>query len=109
MTEERDDGQPTVYDDTGTASSQTPERDRSGMAITGLILGIASIMLALIPIIGLISGILGIIFGSLGLRSTRRKSAGWGLGLGIAGVVLSFIAFVIEIASIVAGLPSIHG
>lgn len=65
---------------------------RSGKAIASLVLGIASIFMSFF---GIATAVLAIVFGALGLRETSRQPfvkgramAGWGLGLGIAYLVI---------------------
>lgn len=68
---------------------QAPD-SRGGMAITGLVLGIISLLAWLIPCLGALVSIPGIIFAALGMKSIRRKTmATWGLVLSIIGIVLS--------------------
>lgn len=62
----------------------------NGLAITGLILGILSVVLNLIPFFPYLLAILAVIFSPLGLKSEKRKLAIAGLILGIAAFLLKF-------------------
>lgn len=80
--------QPTGYARTGNGAP------RNGMGIAALVLGIISVITGLL---GIVLGTLAVIFGSIGLgragrgEATNKAMAGWGLGLGIAGVVIGLI------------------
>lgn len=69
---------------------------RNGMGIASLVLGILSIFTG---VFGLVLGTLAIIFGAVGIgranrgEATNKTMSGWGLGLGIAGILVSFIYF----------------
>lgn len=73
----------------------------SGLAITGLILGILAIVASPIPIVNnvaIVPAILGFIFGIIamfGISKGKKK----GKGLAISGIVLSVIAFAIVLVS----------
>jgi len=64
------------------------------MGIAALVLGIVGLLTG---VLGIILGALAIIFGGIGIgranrgEATNKTMSGWGLGLGIAGVVLGFI------------------
>lgn len=64
------------------------------MGIAALVLGILSLLTG---IFGLILGVLAVIFGSVGVgranrgEATNKTMAGWGLGLGVAGILISLI------------------
>jgi hypothetical protein len=66
------------------------------MGIAALVLGILSLLTG---VVGLILGALAVIFGGIGIgranrgEATNKTMAGWGLGLGIAGILLSFVYF----------------
>lgn len=62
--------------------------DKTGFAITSLILGIASIVLGLIPFAGIVLGTPGMIFGFL----DKSKS-----GIRTAGIVTSIIGVAISL------------
>lgn len=67
------------------------------MGTAALVLGILSVLSGAL---GLILGTLAVIFGAVGVgranrgEASNKAMAGWGLGLGIAGIVISlfFIA-----------------
>ncbi len=77
--------------------SLPPVKDKSGLAVASLIIGIASFLLAFIPCIGAISSILGIVFGALSLRSSKKK-------LALAGLILSCVTLLFSIIAPIAGL-----
>lgn len=68
------------------------------MGVAALVLGILALLTG---VLGLVLGVLAIIFGAIGIgRANRREAtnktmAGWGLGLGIAGLFLSFFYWVL--------------
>ena len=72
----------------------SPRVKRNGMGIASLILGILSLLTG---VFGLILGTLAIIFGAVGIgranrgEATNKTMSGWGLGLGIVGIIVSFI------------------
>lgn len=60
----------------------------NGKATASLVLGIVSMITWLLPLFGYPVSIVGIVMGAFGLQSEKR-------GMGIAGLVLSIIGFVI--------------
>jgi len=74
-----------------TQASVQPQTPRKGnaLAITGMILGIVSVVLCWLPIVSLPCGIGGLIFSILGIR--RAKTTGTGRGVALAGLVLSIL------------------
>ncbi len=72
-------------------------------ATISLVLGIASILLVLVPSMvcgaGMIGGIIGIILGTMGLKSRAKLMA-------IIGIVLSSIGIIIGILNIVSVLQA---
>jgi len=71
---------------------QSEKKDSSGFAVASLVLGIIS----LLPIccVNLITAILAFIFGLISLKSSKK-------GLAIAGIVLSIIAVLIAVVTII--------
>ena len=72
-----------------------PEKG-GGMAIAGLILGIASIPVAFIPICGFIAAVLGFIFSILGRRAPSKRT------MATIGMILSIIGFILAV--VITGL-----
>ena len=66
------------------------------MAITGMILGILSIVFCWIPILGLVLAIIGLILGVKGLNNAKQME-GKGKGMGIAGVSCGSVGIVLSI------------
>lgn len=67
---------------------------QTGMGITSLVMGIASIPLVFVCYLGIPCAIMGIIFGILSLKTAGR-------GMGIAGIITSCVSFLLLIAVIV--------
>ena len=63
----------------------------TGGAVGGLILGIWSIICAMITVFAFINAGLAIALGCYGLGSSRKKMAAFGIVLGIAGLLMSFM------------------
>ena len=80
-----------------TAIAGTGTQPRNGMGITALVLGIVGLLLSWVPFVW-ITSILAIIFGALGAKrasrgeATNRGMALWGMWLGIAAVIIWFLA-----------------
>ena len=75
--------------------SESVEKNSSGLATAGMVLGIISVVLSFIPIINNIAffiGILALIFGIIGIVKKAGK------GKAIAGVVLGILSIVITLA-----------
>jgi len=72
------------------------EKDRKGLSITSLIVGVVSFGAWLLPICGLPLSIFGLVVGILSRGSSRRKAA-------IAGIILCSISLVLGIANGVFG------
>ena len=79
-------------------SQEIPE-GHSGLAIAGFVLGILGTCSCCIPLINIPLGIVGLILSILGIKSRYR-------GLAIAGVVLSSIAIVLGILTVLAIIVS---
>jgi len=73
--------------------SQTPPRAGNGLALTGMILGIVSLISCWIGYVSLPAAIAAIIFGILGMR--RAKATGTGRGMAIAGLVLGIVGLIL--------------
>jgi hypothetical protein len=84
------------------ANSATPERipaaverkERRGVAITALVLGLVSIAGSPLPILNnatIIAGIIGVPFGIIGLFGVKKTTAAVGLVLAIGGVVIGLM------------------
>lgn len=71
-----------------------PRPERAGMAITALVLGIASLVLCWSAFGGLVLGLLAVVFGVVGLRRARRGEAG-GQGRAVAGLICGVLGFVL--------------
>ncbi len=69
---------------------------KNGMAITGFVLSIISLILCWLVLIDLIFIIPAIVFSAIGLRKANQESRPHG-GLAIAGLVISGIALIIMI------------
>jgi len=74
-------------------ATQTPPRAGNGLALTGMILGIVSVISFLIGFISLPAGIAGVVFSIFGMR--RAKATGTGRGMAIAGLVLSILGLIL--------------
>jgi hypothetical protein len=77
----------------------------NGMAVTGMVVGILSLVLFWASLLGLLLAVLGIIFSSVGM-SQCTKTGQQGKGMAIAGLVCSLIAtaFWVAIVIIVASI-----
>jgi hypothetical protein len=84
-------GSPPPYGGYPTATSEQQGRS-NGFAVTGLILGIVSILLCFLNFLDLVLIIPGIVFASLGINRSRRT--GTGKGMAIAGLVCSVVAII---------------
>ncbi len=76
------------------------KKPTSGLAVTGLVLGIIAVFSAFVPLLNLLSFpfvLLAIIFGIIGLVQTM-KGAKAGKGLAIAGLVLGVLALLVTAA-----------
>lgn len=71
--------------------------DRSGRAIAALVLGIAGILVSLVPVIGLPLQIIGLILGIQSRASAKR-------GMAIAGIILCSIGMAISLMSALFGI-----
>ena len=81
-----------------------PAKNRKGLAIAAMVLGIVSIVFFCVWYISIPCAILAIIFGILSIKSTRRGMAIAGISTGAVGFVLmlllyAFIFFVIGVGT----------
>ncbi len=81
-----------------------PVKNRKGLAIAAMVLGIVSIVFFCVWYISIPCAILAIIFGILSIKSTRRGMAIAGISTGAVGFVLmlllyAFIFFVIGVGT----------
>ena len=70
--------------------TESVSNEKLGFQVTGFVLGIVSMLIALLPGLVLVTATLGIIFSSLGSKRSKLK------GLAIAGIVLGIVAAVIN-------------
>ena len=75
----------------------------NGMAITGMVMGILSI-LSIYPCCGIPFNILGIIFSSIGLKQIKSNQHQGGRGMAIAGLICSIISLVLLVVFIGLGI-----
>jgi uncharacterized protein DUF4339/uncharacterized protein DUF4190 len=81
-------------------------RSTSGFAVTGMILGILSLLTACCCY-GLPFNVLGLVFSIIGLITIRGSPERYdGLGMAIAGLVLSALSILLAILFLVAGFAS---
>ncbi len=66
------------------------QKDRKGLSIAALVLGIFALILSCTVFVSLIFGLIAIILGVLGLKSSKR-------GMSIAGIVTGAIGMVIAV------------
>ena len=76
---------------TDPASLDPEERTNKFYALASAALGMLSLCGGLVPIFGVILGILGIVLGILGRRSENKRSATFGIGLSIIGLLTAII------------------
>lgn len=77
--------------------SEVPQvKDRKGMALASMILGLVGIVVWLLPILGVPVTIIGLILGILGVKSSRK-------GMAIAGIILCSLFLLASIGSSVIG------
>lgn len=83
-----------------TAVATTGTQPRNGMGVTALVLGIVGLLLSWLPFVW-VTSILAIVFGAIGAKRARRGEATnrtmalWGMWLGIAAVIVWFLAAVL--------------
>ncbi|MCL1846454.1 MAG: DUF2510 domain-containing protein [Coriobacteriia bacterium] len=79
-------------------------KDRKGFALTGMIIGIASVLLCCFNALDLPLAILAIIFSILGLKSSRKGMAIAGIILGALGLIAAGVILATAIYD-----PTIYG
>ena len=93
----------------GTAASPMAGQGAStnGMAITGMICGILSLLTGCCcTLFGLPFSILGVIFSIIGLSQLKKNPGQGGRGMAIAGLICSIISIVIMVLLVVLGMAS---
>lgn len=81
------------------ANMQPPKK--SGLAIAGMVLGIVAIATSFLPIINngsFFLALIGLIFAIVGMVSIRKGKSS-GMGMAVAGLVLSIVAIVVVLGS----------
>ncbi|MDE8702620.1 DUF5067 domain-containing protein [Adlercreutzia equolifaciens] len=76
------------------------KKPTSGMAVTGLVLGIIALISSVVPLLNLLSFpfvLLAIIFGAIGVFQTVKGAKG-GKGIAISGLVLGVLALIVTVA-----------
>lgn len=74
-------------------TTKEPQKDRKGLAIAAMVLGIISLVLFCVWFISIPCAILAIIFGILSLKSTGRGMAIAGISTGAVGFILMIILY----------------
>lgn len=75
---------------------ETQQKDRQGLAIASLVLGILDLIAWFFPICGLPIGIAGLVLGIMSIKSESRR-------LAIAGLIMSAIGLLLSIANGIGG------
>ena len=70
------------------------EKNKSGMGIASLVLGIISVLTCLFWYMALPTGVLAIVFGAKSIKNTGSKLGKAGLILGIVGLALFIFIYV---------------
>ncbi len=84
--------------------TKMPEKDRKGLAIASMVLGIVALVLFCVWYISIPCAILALVFGIISLKSSKRGMAIAGISTGSVGFVLmillyAFIFFVIGVGT----------
>ena len=90
-------------------SMPPPQGNSSGLAIAGMILGIAGILGSWIPFLNIISiliAIIGLILSLIALKQCREKKLE-GRGMAIAGLILSSLTIIISIIFLIWGFQAV--
>ena len=67
-------------------------KEKKGLSIAALVLGLVGLLAWILPIIGLPVGVVGLVLGIVGIKKGARKRA-------VAGIVLSIISLLLTIAN----------
>lgn len=99
------DQQPTSNPSRSNDSNQTPKqsdhRSTSGLAITGLVLGIIAVILSFIPIVNNVAaviGVIGAIFAIIGIVKTGKKGKKKGRVMSIIATILCVLSVIITLS-----------
>lgn len=78
----------------------------NGIGVAGFILSILALFLGWIPFIGWVMWVLGLIFSAIGISKAKKIKKG--MGLSVAGLVISLIGVVLIIvfAGVIAGMAA---
>lgn len=85
---------------------QLPTQGTNGMAITGMVIGILSI-LSIYPCLGLPFNILGTIFSYVALGQIKTNPQQGGHGMAVAGLVCSLISLGLAIIGLIIGFIAV--
>ena len=95
----KDDSTPYEYINSRTGYREypnPPQEPSPFFAILGMIFGILTVILSIIPFLGILAGALAIVFSVSGLKSTRKTLyAAVGLATGIIGLLINLILTVL--------------
>lgn len=88
------------------AAPLPPPSGGNGFAVTGLVLGILSLVLFFIPFLGILLGLLGLIFGGVGIGRANR--VGKGKGMAVAGLVMGILGLLLGLSWILLIVSGAH-
>lgn len=91
---------PPVYQQTVYPQAPAPVKDRKGMAIASLVLGILSLLLCCVPYISIICGIIGLVLGCMSMKSSGKGMAIAGLICSAFGIIISIIIGIVALVAI---------
>ena len=77
-----------------------PPRFGNGMGTTGLVIGVAGLLLVWVPGLGILLGPLGLTFSAVGYGNVRRGTA-TNRGVSIAGLILGIVNPIASVAFVV--------
>jgi hypothetical protein len=83
-----------------------PPQPRSGMALTGMILGIVGLCTSILYVGGVI-GIVGLVFSIIGIRTVNRTGQA-GKGMAITGLITSIVAIIVNAIEIAVVIWVVH-